>query len=76
MNKELSEDRLRAHVWQLAAEIGERNVFHPAALHAAEEYVRAVWRDQGYHVHVQECIASGVPSANLEVIRPGRGQKD
>ncbi len=76
MNKELSEDRLRAHVQQLAAEIGERNVFHPAALHAAEEYVRGVWHDQGYHVHAQECTAFGVRSANLEVTRPGSGRKD
>lgn len=76
MNKELSENRLRAHVWQLAAEIGERNVFHPAALHAAEEYVRGVWHDEGYHVHAQECTALGVRSANLEVTRPGRGRKD
>jgi len=76
MNEELSEDRLRAHVWQLAAEIGERNVFHPAALHAAEEYLRGVWRDQGYHVHAQECTAFGVYSANLEVTRPGIGRRD
>lgn len=76
MNMQLSEDRLRAHVWQLAAEIGERNVFHPVALHAAEEYVRGMWRDQGYDVHAQECTAFGIRSANLEITRPGRGRKD
>jgi Zn-dependent M28 family amino/carboxypeptidase len=76
MNEELSEDRLRSHVWQLAAEIGERNVFRPSALHAAEEYVREVWHDQSYHVHAQECTAFGVRSANLEATRPGSGRKD
>jgi len=76
MNKPLTEDRLRAHVWQLAGEIGERNVFRPAALHAAEEYVRGIWRDQDYDVHAQDCTAVGVRSSNLEITRPGRGRQD
>ena len=36
-------DRLRAHVAKLAGEIGERNVFRPAGLHAAADYIRGEW---------------------------------
>lgn len=40
--------RLQAHVRRLAGEIGERNVFHPQALRAAADYLRAQWASQGY----------------------------
>lgn len=64
---ELSAERLRKHVWTLADEIGERNVFHPAALHAAEDYIRGVWEEQGYPVVAQEYTERGVRSANLQI---------
>jgi len=64
-------ERLRNHVYQLAAEIGERNVFRPRALHAAADYLREQWRAQGYHVVAQIYEARGVPSENLEVTCPG-----
>jgi Zn-dependent M28 family amino/carboxypeptidase len=71
-----STDRLRGHVYQLAADIGERNVFHPDALHAAEDYIRQVWRDQGYRVTAQEYTVQGVQSANLEITRRGTSYPD
>ena len=40
-------DRLRDHVTMLAEYIGERNVFQPQALRAAESYIKQVWQ-QGY----------------------------
>jgi Zn-dependent M28 family amino/carboxypeptidase len=64
-------ERLRRHVEVLAVEIGERNVFVPEALHAAEAYIRRTWEQQGYTVEAQEYQARGVRSANLEITRVG-----
>ena len=63
--------RLRSHVYRLADEIGERNVFIPEALHAAEDYIRQTWEAQHYDVVAQEYTVKGVRSANLEVTREG-----
>lgn len=65
-------ERLQGHVDRLAGAIGERNVFRPEALHAAEAYIRDVWTTQGHRVAVQEYTAAGVRSANLEIVVPGR----
>jgi len=67
-------DRLRAHVYRLAAEIGERNIFIPDALHAAEDYIRQAWEAQHYEIVAQEYTVKGVRSANLEVTRKGTDQ--
>lgn len=69
-------DRLRRHVYTLADDIGERNVFHPAALHAAEAYITRTWEEQGYRVYVQEYSVRGIRSANLEVTRHGISRPD
>lgn len=66
------EDHLRHHIEQLAGEIGERNVFRPEALHAAESYIRTVWGAQGFAVETQEYSAADVRSANLEIKIPGK----
>lgn len=65
-------ERLRRHVEVLAVEIGERNVFVPDALHAAESYIRRTWEAQGYAVEAQEYRVRDVRSANLEITREGR----
>ena len=65
------EDRLRQHVQRLAGHIGERNVFRPQALHAAEAYIRDVWRGQGHQLVAQEYSVADVRSANLEISLPG-----
>lgn len=67
MQEEITAEQLRSHVTRLAGEIGERNVFHPQALHAAEHYIRQVWQDQGYDVTAQEYQVRSVRSANLEI---------
>jgi Zn-dependent M28 family amino/carboxypeptidase len=67
----VSDARLRAHVAKLAGEIGERNVFRPAALHAAADYIRSEWTAMGYDVVIQSYQAAGVLSENLEVTRTG-----
>jgi Zn-dependent M28 family amino/carboxypeptidase len=67
---------LSRHVRRLAADIGERNVFHPQALQAAEDYIRQCWQQQGYQVTPQDYVAMGVRSANLEVTRRGSRHPD
>jgi Zn-dependent M28 family amino/carboxypeptidase len=69
-------ERLRGHVLRLADEIGERNVYHPQALHAAERYITDVWTNQGYEVIPQKYSVRGVRSANLEVTRRGHVYPD
>jgi Zn-dependent M28 family amino/carboxypeptidase len=68
--------RLRRHVERLAGEIGERNVFRPAALAAAADYVEASFREQGYEVAAQTYDAYGVACRNLEVTRRGAERPD
>lgn len=68
---EISIQHLYAHVYALAGKIGEHNVFHPAALHAAEAYITEQWRQQGYDVGKQTYTAQGVECANLEITRAG-----
>jgi Zn-dependent M28 family amino/carboxypeptidase len=46
-------------------------VFRPQALHAAQEYIEATWRGQGYEIVTQAYSVNGVRSANLEVTRTG-----
>lgn len=66
------EARLRDHVRHLAGDIGERHVFKPAALKAAEDYIRRALQSSGHEVHAQSYVAAGVESRNLEVTHPGR----
>lgn len=72
---EVSEDdreaRLRQHVLALAGAIGERNVYHPAALDAAARYVELQLSGMGHQVNRQSYVARGVECSNLEVILPG-----
>ena len=70
-NQAIDAGALEEHVRQLASVIGERNVFRPAALSAAADYIERIWVEQGYDVskhvyetHDQQC-------ANLEVTRRG-----
>lgn len=69
-------EALKGHVYKLAQEIGERNVFQPQALHQAEEYIRQTWKEQGYEVLEQEYTLKGVRSANIEVNKTGTTKHD
>jgi Peptidase family M28 len=69
---QITPERLGAHVVRLAGEIGERNVFRPAALEAAARYISGQWEGFGYRVRRQEYEVAGVTCANLEVERSGR----
>ncbi len=68
----VSQEALAEHVRHLAGEIGERNLWRPAALAEAAEYVEATWRGQGYQVARQCYEVRGISSANLEIGIPGR----
>ena len=67
----IERSRLEHHVWTLAGEIGERNVFHPDALAAARDYIVQQWRAQGLEPRFQRYLTQGVESSNLEVILEG-----
>lgn len=67
---------LMQHVQTLAGEIGERNVYRPAALDAAARYIESEFAEMGYAVNRQTYLAQGVESANLEVVLPGRQRPD
>ena len=71
MTGETLDNRLRRHVCRLAGEIGEHNVFHPDALHAAQAYITQTWHTQGYEVAEQGFAVQGVHCANLAIERPG-----
>jgi Zn-dependent M28 family amino/carboxypeptidase len=62
---------LRRHVYYLADEIGERNLQHPEALHAAEDYIKQTWQEQGYTVERQAYLERDIQCANLEVTQMG-----
>lgn len=63
--------RLRSHIEKLAGEIGERNIYRPAALHAAASYIEQEWESQGYPVTRIAYDVSGVLCPNLEITRSG-----
>ncbi len=73
---EISTQRLRTHVYELAGTIGEHNIFHPDALHAAEAYITKEWQQQGYVVHRQTYTVQGVACANLEINCTGTSGND
>jgi acetylornithine deacetylase/succinyl-diaminopimelate desuccinylase-like protein len=63
--------RLQAHVQTLAGDIGERNIWRPAALNDAAQYIGDQWNRQGYEVKRLTYQISGVSYPNLEVTRDG-----
>ncbi|MCG6939090.1 MAG: M28 family peptidase [Gammaproteobacteria bacterium] len=76
MSLETIEQQLHKHVYYLADEIGERNVLHPEALQAAEDYISQNWLKQGYTVEKQQYQEEGVGCANIEVNHQGSSQPE
>ena len=64
-------DRLQKHVWMLADEIGERNIWHVKGLEASVHFIRKVLIDLGYDVDIQEYTVNGIPVRNLEATLTG-----
>ena len=71
---DISDEELRRHVYTLAGDIGERNVYRPRALQAASDYIESEWTAQGYTVERQVYQVGDVLCANLEVNVPGRSR--
>ena len=59
--------RVKSHVYALAGDIGERNVWQPQALQAAADYIHDEWTRQGHKVIPQFYEVTGMTCANLEV---------
>jgi hypothetical protein len=68
-------DRLRRHVGRLAGEIGERNLFRPAALEAAAGHVEASLRELGDRVVSEAFMAEGHSVRTVLAERPGTGPR-
>src|SRR5205823_14399609 len=69
-------DRLTQHVRMLAGEIGERQLWRPAALERAAQYIEATWQTQGYQVARQPVVAEGKTVYNLETEFSGGPRRD
>ena len=67
----IEQARIERHVWTLAGDIGERNVFRPRALDSARDYIAREWRAQGLEPRLQSYVARGVESSNVEVVLDG-----
>jgi Zn-dependent M28 family amino/carboxypeptidase len=70
------QDRLQAHVEKLAGEIGERNLWHPANLAGAADYIEHHWAKLGRVVRRQKYISRGTEVANLEIELKGARNPD
>lgn len=64
-------DRVEKHVWKLAGEIGERNIWHYKQLEASAAYIEKVLAELGYEVRRQEYQVEGKTVANVEAERIG-----
>jgi hypothetical protein len=73
--KEISSS-LHDHVYKLAGDIGERNIWLPSKLNAAADYIGKTWTDLDYTVLRQEYDTRGVKSANLEIEIRGKSKAD
>lgn len=76
VHTEITPDQLRNHVYTLAVDIGQRNVFHPQALRAAEDYITRTWQQQGYSVVRHAYEVRGIQCANLEISCSGSTASD
>ena len=76
LDKQELQDRLRDHVEKLAGEIGERNVFHPAALAAAADYIDQQWQALDHAVHRQVYACRDIEVSNLEIECRGATRPD
>lgn len=74
------EATLRRHVYALAGDIGERNLYRPEAMARAAAYIEAEFRAMGYTVRRQEVrvnasdkfgLKSPEIAYNIEVVKPG-----
>jgi hypothetical protein len=65
------ERRLMEHVRTLGETIGERNLHRPLALREAADYIRQVWKNQGFEVAEERFEVLGQACVNLVVEQKG-----
>jgi hypothetical protein len=64
-------DRLQTHVFTIAGKIGERNLWHPAALEAAATYIETIFKAIGYPVAHQAYAIDDMTVRNIEAEQKG-----
>ena len=73
---QLLEENLRSHVYTLAGAIGERNIYNPEAFKKSADYIRSVWKIQGFSPASEKFDADGVICENLIIEIPGSQKPD
>ncbi len=61
------EGRLKRHVGALADGIGPRSLFSPSNLHAAADYIRGFWTEQGHEVTTHTFTVQDIDCENLTI---------
>jgi len=67
----LVHDRLKEHVFVIAGEIGERNMWHYSELEAAAGYIEGIYSDLGYNAASQAFKVDNLSVRNLEAEAKG-----
>ena len=65
IDREVTIERLKAHLRSLTVEIGERSIQRPENLKRAEEYIASFYRDIGVSVHTEPYPCRGLTVANV-----------
>ena len=68
--------RLERHVWMLAEEIGERNLWRYGELQKSADYIAGVWEASSYQTERQAFKVNGLEVHNLVVQLTGKGRAD
>lgn len=72
----LIRDHLQTHVYKLAEEIGQRNIWQQNSMEASVEYIEKVWSELGYKVKRQQFNAYNKIATNLEIELPGTSRPE
>lgn len=73
--KEIKEN-LQRHVWALAGEIGERNIFFSENLEKAAGYIEKQFKDTGYPIEKQTYQVEGKSATNIYAQKKGSVNAD
>lgn len=75
-SEQVIHDNLKRHVTRLAGRIGERNVWRPEGMAAADGYIRKTLEETGYAVNDQSFTSRGQTVNNIEAVLPGHAAAD
>ncbi|RPI97989.1 MAG: M28 family peptidase, partial [Spirochaetales bacterium] len=74
MDKKTTAEMLKAHVYKLSHEIGERGIFKYDNLNRAAEYIEGEFRSYGYEVDFQKYNIRNRVFRNIIVTKTGVGR--